>query len=109
MPTYVAMVVSSLRARSPQISYAYQGIYILGCTLTNAYALARGLWPVYVPCLFEEVLIVSLTVMKVTYDRRPARMARREEERRRTTASSDGRTPADVETGTASSPRAPGP
>jgi MtN3 and saliva related transmembrane protein len=50
------------------ISYAYQAVYILGCTLFNTYALAKKLWPVFVPCLFEEFLIVSLTLMKVMID-----------------------------------------
>jgi MtN3 and saliva related transmembrane protein len=49
------------------ISYAYQGVYILGCTLVNTYAVSENLWPVFVPCLFEEFLIVSLTLMKVMF------------------------------------------
>ena len=52
------------------ISYAYQIIYIVGCTLTNTYALVKGLWPVYIPCLFEEALIITLTLMKLVYDRK---------------------------------------
>jgi uncharacterized protein with PQ loop repeat len=54
------------------ISYAYQGIYILGTTLVNAYALSTGLWPVYVPCLFEELFIVVLTLMKYHFDAKQA-------------------------------------
>jgi MtN3 and saliva related transmembrane protein len=50
------------------ISYAYQAVYILGCTLVNTYALVEGLWPVFVPCLVEEFLIVSLTLMKAMFD-----------------------------------------
>lgn len=30
----------------------------------------EGLWPVYIPAVCEETLIVSLTVMKFQYDRR---------------------------------------
>ena len=52
------------------ISYYYQIIYIVGCTLTNTYALVEGLWPVYIPCLFEEALIITLTLMKLVYDRK---------------------------------------
>jgi uncharacterized protein with PQ loop repeat len=54
------------------ISYIYQGIYILGTTLVNAYALSTGLWPVYVPCLFEELFIVVLTLMKYYLDAKQA-------------------------------------
>jgi uncharacterized protein with PQ loop repeat len=52
------------------ISYAYQGIYIVGITLLNAYALLLGLWPIYIPALLEEVLIITLTLMKFLYCRR---------------------------------------
>ena len=31
------------------ISYFYQGIYIVGLSLVNLYAIVEGLWPVYVP------------------------------------------------------------
>jgi hypothetical protein len=27
-----------------------------------------NLWPVYVPCLIEEALIITLTVMKIFFD-----------------------------------------
>ena len=53
------------------ISFYYQIIYIVGCTLTNSYAISEGLWPVYIPCLFEEALIITLTCMKFAYDRTP--------------------------------------
>ena len=33
----------------------------------NIYAISLRLWPVYVPCLIEETLIVTLTVMKFVY------------------------------------------
>ena len=60
----------SLRLNIFQISYTYQVIYIVGCTLTNIYGIALGLWPLYIPCLFEESLIIALTLMKILYDRR---------------------------------------
>ncbi|OEU21389.1 hypothetical protein FRACYDRAFT_259883 [Fragilariopsis cylindrus CCMP1102] len=52
------------------ISYYYQAIYIVGCTLTLIYAAALRLWPVYIPITLELTLIISLTVMKVIFDRR---------------------------------------
>lgn len=53
------------------ISYAYQAVYMVGCTLVNIYAILEGLWPVFIPCLIEESLIITLTILKVVYDRRP--------------------------------------
>ena len=50
------------------ISYTYQTIYIVGCTMINIYALYTRIWIIYVPCLVEQVLIVTLTLMKVRYD-----------------------------------------
>lgn len=64
------------------ISYYYQIIYIVGCTLTNSYAFAEGLWPIYIPCLFEEALIITLTCMKFAYSR--------EDQDERTTRAEDG-------------------
>ena len=39
----------------------------------NTYAIALGLWPIYVPCLLEQSLIMLLTVMKYIYDGKEAR------------------------------------
>ncbi|KAL9182062.1 hypothetical protein ACHAXT_012405 [Thalassiosira profunda] len=64
-------VIYTFKTKSAgDISYLYQAIYIAGTTLVNLYAILLGLWPVYVPCLLEESLIVSLTIMKVLYDRK---------------------------------------
>ncbi|KAL3934056.1 MAG: hypothetical protein SGBAC_010139 [Bacillariaceae sp.] len=52
------------------ISYTYQVIYIFGTALVNAYAIYFDLYAVYIPCLVEFSLIVTLTIMKVCY---PAR------------------------------------
>eukprot|EP00578_Thalassiosira_sp_NH16_P026614 CAMPEP_0181089494 /NCGR_PEP_ID=MMETSP1071-20121207/7336_1 /TAXON_ID=35127 /ORGANISM="Thalassiosira sp., Strain NH16" /LENGTH=118 /DNA_ID=CAMNT_0023171453 /DNA_START=21 /DNA_END=377 /DNA_ORIENTATION=- len=52
------------------ISYAYQTIYIIGCTLVNIYAITYALWPVYIPCLVEETLIITLTIMKFIYEKK---------------------------------------
>ena len=60
----------SLRLNIFQISYTYQVIYIVGCTLTNIYGIALGLWPLYIPCLFDASLIIALTLMKILYGRR---------------------------------------
>ena len=49
------------------ISYCYQGIYILGTGMVNMYAIYFGLWAVYIPCLLEFSLIVLLTIMKRAY------------------------------------------
>ncbi|KAL7439523.1 hypothetical protein ACHAXM_006753 [Skeletonema potamos] len=59
--------------KARDISYIYQGIYIFGCTLVNTYAIASGLWPIFVPCLIEQSLIMSLTVMKYFYDKEDER------------------------------------
>ena len=50
------------------ISYTYQIIYIVGCTLINIYAFYTRLWIIYVPCVLEQILIVMLTFMKIWYD-----------------------------------------
>ena len=42
-------------------------------TLTNAYAIALNLWPIYIPGLIEQFLIVLLTVMKYVYDKEDER------------------------------------
>jgi hypothetical protein len=42
-------------------------------TLVNTYAIASGLWPIFVPCLIEQSLIMSLTVMKYFYDKEDER------------------------------------
>ena len=52
------------------ISYSYQLIYIFGTALVNTYAIYFGYWAVYVPCLLESTLIVTLTIMKGIYDKR---------------------------------------
>jgi uncharacterized protein with PQ loop repeat len=49
------------------ISYLYQFIYIFGTALVNTYAIYFGLYAVYIPCLLESCLIVTLTVMKIMY------------------------------------------
>jgi|EP01083_Nonionella_stella_P100998 MtN3 and saliva related transmembrane protein len=49
------------------ISYTYQFIYIIGCTLINIYAIYTKLWIIYVPCIIEQIMIVMLTIMKVRY------------------------------------------
>ena len=52
------------------ISYTYQFIYILGTTLVNTYAIYFRLYAVYIPCLVEFCLIVTLTIMKAMYPSR---------------------------------------
>lgn len=52
------------------ISFLYQGIYILGTSLVNSYAIYFGLYAVYIPCLLEFCLIVTLTIMKIVYPKR---------------------------------------
>ena len=62
-------VFKTFRTRSAaDISYVYQSIYIVGCTLSNIYALHEGLWPIYIPGLFEEFMIILLTAMKVYFE-----------------------------------------
>ena len=61
---------SNETSKTEKISYYYQAIYIVGCTLTLIYAAALRLWPVYIPITLELTLIISLTVMKVIFDRR---------------------------------------
>ena len=50
------------------ISYLYQVVYIIGCTMINTYAIYTKLWIIYIPCILEETLIVSLTILKLHYD-----------------------------------------
>jgi uncharacterized protein with PQ loop repeat len=52
------------------ISYLYQFIYIFGTALVNAFAIYFGLFAVYIPCLLEFTLIVTLTIMKAVYPSR---------------------------------------
>ena len=52
------------------ISYTYQFIYIFGTALVNTYAIYFNLYAVYIPCLVEFSLIVTMTIMKALY---PAR------------------------------------
>jgi uncharacterized protein with PQ loop repeat len=52
------------------ISYLYQFIYIFGTALVNTYAIYFGLYAVYIPCLLEFSLIVTLTIMKYIYPSR---------------------------------------
>ena len=59
--------------RAEDISYYYQGIYMMGTTFLNIYGLMLGLWPVYIPGILEEVLIFILTIQKVIYTRRSAK------------------------------------
>ena len=55
-------------------SYHTKPTYISSfSTFVNTYAIALGLWPIYVPCLLEQSLIMLLTVMKYVYDGREAR------------------------------------
>lgn len=49
------------------ISYTYQVIYIFGASLVNAYALYFQLYAVYLPCLLELIMIITLTIMKMIY------------------------------------------
>jgi uncharacterized protein with PQ loop repeat len=49
------------------ISYYYQAIYIFGTALVNTFAIYFGLYAVYIPCILEFCLIVTLTVMKFMY------------------------------------------
>ena len=50
------------------ISFIYQIIYIIGCTMINIYAIYTKLWIIYIPCIVEQTLIVTLTIMKLYYD-----------------------------------------
>lgn len=62
-------VFKTFRTRSAaDISYVYQTIYIIGCTLSNIYALHEGLWPIYIPGIFEEFMIILLTAMKIYFE-----------------------------------------
>ena len=70
----VPQVIRTYRTKSAfDISYVYQAIYIFGTTLVNIYALSLNLWVIYIPCLIEEALIISLTVMKYFYDKNDVR------------------------------------
>jgi MtN3 and saliva related transmembrane protein len=65
----IPQVVKTARSRSTaDISYAWQFAYIFGLAGINYYALAEGLWPVYLPGLMELALIVALTGMKFSYE-----------------------------------------
>ena len=46
---------------------------LFSSTLVNTYAIALGLWPIFVPCLIEQSLIMTLTVMKYFYDKEERR------------------------------------
>lgn len=64
-------VILSFRTKcTADISYTYQFIYICGTGLVSTYALYFGHWAVYGPCLLESSLIITLTLMKIAYDRR---------------------------------------
>ena len=70
----VPQVIRTYRTKSAfDISYVYQAIYIFGTTLVNIYAISLNLWVIYIPCLVEESLIISLTVMKYFYDQNDVR------------------------------------
>ena len=70
----VPQVIRTYRTKSAfDISYVYQAIYIFGTTLVNIYAISLNLWVIYIPCLIEEALIISLTVMKYFYDKNDVR------------------------------------
>ena len=62
---------------TPELIYMH--IYILdskypsSSTFTNIYAIPLGLWPLYVPCLIEQSLIMLLTAMKYVYDKEEAK------------------------------------
>lgn len=74
MHTLHSLPLQTFKTKSAKdISFYYQFIYIAGCTLTNAYAIVEGLWPIYIPCLIEEALIITLTCLKFVYDREDAR------------------------------------
>ncbi|KAL3930537.1 MAG: hypothetical protein SGBAC_011721 [Bacillariaceae sp.] len=49
------------------ISYTYQFIYIFGAALVNTYAIYFKLYAVYIPCLLELCMIITLTIMKFMY------------------------------------------
>ena len=74
-------VIHTFRTKSAgDISYVYQGIYIVGTTLVNLYAITFGLWPVYISCIIEQTFIVTLTIQKLVYDRRD-RIEKRKEKK----------------------------
>ena len=76
-------VIHTFRTKSAgDISYVYQGIYIIGITFVNLYAITFELWPVYIPCIMEETFIVTLTIQKLLYDHND-RVEKRKEERNR--------------------------
>jgi len=64
-------VIKTYKTKSAEdFSYMYLSIYIIGTTLVNIYAIMSGLWPVYIPCLVELMLIIMITVMKFMYSNR---------------------------------------
>mmetsp|Transcript_9006 Transcript_9006/g.20317 ORF Transcript_9006/g.20317 Transcript_9006/m.20317 type:complete len:117 (-) Transcript_9006:220-570(-) len=78
----IPQVIKTYKTKSAgDISYVYQAIYIFGCSLVNTYAIALNLWPVYVPCLIEEALIITLTVMKYVYASRNGIELKEEEDK----------------------------
>ena len=52
------------------ISYFYQFIYIFGTALVNSYGIYFGLYAIFIPCLVESCLIITLTIMKFVYPSR---------------------------------------
>lgn len=67
----IPQVVKTLRTKdASSISFLYQFIYIIGGILINIYAFYVDMWVIYVPCVIELCLIVSLTIMKIMFDYR---------------------------------------
>lgn len=65
----VPQVLKTYQTKSAtDISYFYQGIYIVGLSFVNVYGIAEQLWPVYIPALFELSMIITLVIMKLKYD-----------------------------------------
>ena len=65
----VPQVLKTYQTKSAtDISYFYQGIYIVGLTFVNVYSIAELLWPVFIPALFELSMILTLVIMKLKYD-----------------------------------------
>lgn len=65
----IPQVIKTFRTKdASSISYSYQAIYIVGCTFINIYAFYINMWVIYVPCVIEQVMIVTLTLMKIIFD-----------------------------------------
>ena len=66
-------MVSAILVTPDTITYYYLTKHLSSSTLVNIYAIPLGLWPIFVPCLIEQILIMMLTVMKYVYDKEEAR------------------------------------